>query len=208
MAEQLQGLLERIQKDGIEKADAEAERIIKEAGAKAAAIVNDTETKAQASLEQAERESKAFAERGEVALKQAARDVVISVGKAITRALEKVVSADVKNALSDEALAGLIAKVVETYAMSGSGTKRIDVLLSNDQQQQVRQHVVARFAEALKDGVTLTGDSSVVSGFRVAIVGDNIEHDFSEAAITDALCELLRPHIARIVRDALSSGSD
>jgi len=208
MAEQFQGLLERIQKDGIEKADAEAERIVAEARKTAATIVSDAETKAKASLEQSEEEGKAFAEHGRVALEQAARDVVISVGESITRAFEQVVGSHVRQALDDETLAGLIAQVVDTYSKSGSGAKRIDVLLAEDQQQNVREHLFARFADALRDGVTIAGDDSIVSGFRVSISGENIEHDFSDTAITEALCELLRPRIAQIVRDAVSSASD
>ena len=158
MAEQFQGLLERIQKDGIEKADAEAERIVAEARKTAATIVSDAETKAKASLEQSEEKGKAFAEHGRVALEQAARDVVISVGESITRAFEQVVGSHVRQALDDETLAGLIAQVVDTYSKSGSGAKRIDVLLAEDQQQNVREHLFARFADALRDGVTIAGD--------------------------------------------------
>ena len=86
MAEQLQGLLERIQKDGIDKADAEGQRIIDDAKAQAASIISDAEAKAKAGLDNAEREGAAFAERGKVALQQAARDVVITVGDAISSA--------------------------------------------------------------------------------------------------------------------------
>ena len=208
MAEQLQELLERIQQDGIEKADAEAKRIIAEANTKAATIVSEAEAKAKASLEQAEQDGTAFAERGRVSLEQAARDVVISVGESITKALEQVVGIHVRQTLDSDELAGLIAQVIESYAKSGSGAKRIDVLLAEDQQQKIREHLISRFADALKEGVTITGDESVVSGFRVSLAGDNVEHDFSDSAITEALCELLRPRIAQIVRDAVSSGSD
>jgi len=208
MAEQLQELLERIQKDGIEKADAEAKRIIAAANTKAATIVSEAEAKAKASLEQAERDGTAFEERGRIALEQAARDVVISVGESITKALEQIVGAHVKQALDPNSLAGLIAQVIESYSKSDSGAKRIDVLLPENQQQQIRDDLLARFADALRDGVTINGDESVASGFRVSLAGDNIEHDFSGAAITEALCELLRPRIAQIAKDAATSAGE
>ena len=58
-------------------------------------------------------------------------------------------------------------------------------------------------AQAMREGIELKGDGAIVSGFRVSLVDDNVEHDFTEAAITTALCELLRPHIADIVKQAM-----
>jgi V/A-type H+-transporting ATPase subunit E len=205
MAEQLQGLLERIQKDGIEKADAESQRLITEAKAQAATIISDAEARAKAELENAAREGEAFAERGKVALRQAARDIVITVGDAITNAFRQIVQSETQAALEGEALSELIGQIVESYAKTDAGTKRIDVLLPEADQKRVRDHFASRFSAALSNGVTIRGDSSLVSGFRVSLADGKIEHDFSGAAITDALCELLRPHIAQIVREATAN---
>ena len=48
MAEELQQLLEKIQHDGVEKANAEAATILAKAKADAAAILKDAESKAAA----------------------------------------------------------------------------------------------------------------------------------------------------------------
>ena len=48
--EDLQGLLEKINRDGVEKANAEAARIVGDAEAKAAAIVKEAEAAAAAKL--------------------------------------------------------------------------------------------------------------------------------------------------------------
>ena len=208
MAEKLQELLKRIQKDGIEKADAEAQRIIAEANRKAATIVSEAEAEANESIKLAEQSGTAFEERGRIALEQAARDVVISVGESIIRALEQIVGTHVRKTLDPDSLVGLIAQAIESYSKSGSGTKRIDVLLSENQQQQIKDDLLAKFEDALREGITLSGDESIVSGFRVLLVGDNIEHDFSDAAITEALCELLQPRISQIVKDVASSSRD
>ncbi len=205
MAEQLQGLLDRIQKDGIEKADVESQRIIDEARTQAAGIVSDAEAKARAAIEEAEREGAAFADRGKVALQQAARDIVITVGDSITKSFQDIVQAETAAALEGDALTELIGQIVEAYAKTDSGAKRIEVLVPEADQQRVKDHFASRFAAALSKGVTIQGESSLVSGFRVSLADDKIEHDFSGAAITNALCELLRPHIAQIVREATAS---
>ena len=81
MAEDLQALMERIQKDAVDKAELEATSIISKAKEKAAEIVKAAEEEAKAKLEQADKDAVAFTERSERTLEQAARDLLLSVGK-------------------------------------------------------------------------------------------------------------------------------
>ncbi len=203
MAEQLQELLERIQKDGVDQAQAEAERILAGARAEAERLVKAAHAEAEQLRRQAEADGKAFAERGETALKQAARDVLLALGACINRALRGLVGADVKAALADpETLGRLVEQAVTAYAQAPEGRQRLEVLLPQDQLEAVRRYGQARLAEALRAGLSFTGDGHIIAGFRVAVAGDRIEHDFTENAITSALCELLRPQVAAIVREA------
>ena len=75
MAEELKHLIEQIQKEGVEKADEQANTIISQAKEKAAKIVAEAEQKAYESLLKAKNESEAFAERSVKTLEQAARDL-------------------------------------------------------------------------------------------------------------------------------------
>ena len=78
MAEELQQLLEKIQHDGVEKANAEAATILAKAKADAAAILKDAESKAAAFRAQAETDAKAFEERAQKTISQAARDTGVA----------------------------------------------------------------------------------------------------------------------------------
>ena len=80
MAEDLQALMERIQKDAVEKAELAAADIISKAKDKAAEIVRAAEDEAKAKLENADKEAQAFTERSERTLEQSARDLLLSVG--------------------------------------------------------------------------------------------------------------------------------
>jgi V/A-type H+-transporting ATPase subunit E len=204
MTEQLQGLLDRIQTDGVEKAEAEASRIVEAAKQQATDIVRNAEADAARRLKQAEQDGEAFAARGKIALQQAARDVVISVGEALSRTVRSLTATAVRDALKPDAVGGLIAEVVTAYIKSPGGERRLEVLVPEAQQQAIHQAVMGLLADALRTGVTIKGDGRIVSGFRVRAAGDSMEHDFTDAAITDAICQLVRPHIAQIVRDAAS----
>ena len=108
MAEELQSLIEKINRDGVEKATAEAEKIISAAKEQAAAIVKSANEEASKSASAAKVEAQASAERAKATLTQAARDAVISVESAVTRLLEKIRISDVDAALSDSATAAAI----------------------------------------------------------------------------------------------------
>ena len=208
MTEQLQDLLARIQKEGTEKADAEAQRVLGEARTKADALVRAAEQTAAERHTQAERDAALLAERGRKALEQAARDVVLTVGDAITRAFQDMVGAAVGQALQGDALNEMLLAVVKAYCTADGRQARIDVLVPAARQQQVRDFFLARFREALENGVEIRGDASLAGGFTVRLAQGNISHDFSQDAIADALCQLLRPQVAEIVRQALPKSTD
>jgi V/A-type H+-transporting ATPase subunit E len=202
MAEELQGLLDRIQKDGVEKAEAEAARIIEEAKTKAAGIVSAAEDEADGLLRRAEEEGKLFEERGRSAIAQAARDVVLSVGDAITSTLKGIVTARVDAAFDTEDFPALVRSAVEAYC-SADSVSGIEVLVSESQQEQVRAYFMREMAEQMQAGLAIKGDKGIVSGFLVSIKDSGIQHDFTGTALTDALCSLLRPQLAQIVKEAM-----
>ena len=192
MAEELQQLLEKIQRDGVEKAQAEADAILAKAKADAAAILKDAEAKAAACRAQAETDAKAYAERAAKTISQAARDTVLDVRDGVTRLLEKFLARDVSAALADPAAAaelvrGVLAALAGDAAEVKAGAKLADVLR-------------AQLAAQAAGGVKVVLDETVGAGFSVRLDGGRIEHDFSEAAIVAALAKRLRPDLARIVQ--------
>ena len=208
MAEQLQSLLERIQKDGIEKADAEATRILEQANEQARKIVSDAQAKAAEMIKKAETDSQAYQQRSRKALEQAARDVVLYVRDAIDETLKKLVSKEVTQSLTPERLGKLIETVVKAYAQSGQTTGRLDVLLNPDQQKAVREYFMGKLSQSMKQGLEIEGRDDIVSGFRVSVEGGRIQHDFSGEAITEAISALLRPELARILQQTADAQSE
>ncbi|MBN1514832.1 MAG: hypothetical protein JXB13_22665 [Phycisphaerae bacterium] len=207
MAEELQNLLERIKQDGVEKAEAEAQSIIDEARGRAEDVVRRAEADAKARHEAAEKDAAAFEQRAAVAVRQAARDVILSVGAAVEKLFERILEREVEHALTPEALAGIIQTVLQAYGRSSGGEQRIDILLNPGQKKQIVDLVFAEARAAVRDGVEIKGDESVVAGFRVSVSGSHVEHDFTGAAIADSLAELLRPELARLVKAAAEENS-
>lgn len=203
MSEELQNLLDRIEEEGVRKAEEQADRILSEAGEKAAKITADAGENARSVLARAEQAAAAFEQRARKALDQAARDVVISVRDSIMAALRALALREVSQALTAEALRQMLSVIVEEYFKQGCTTGRLEILLEPEQQQEIVRHFVSRFGEEMREGLEIKADDSIISGFRVSVEDGEVQHDFTDDAIAEAICELLRPGIAEIVKEAM-----
>lgn len=204
MPEELQSLLDRIQKDGVLKAQAETDRILAEARRQADQIVRDAEKQAQDIRKNAERDSEVLVQRGRKALEQAARDTILSVGEATQNLFRGFVARDVEKALSPDVLKKMLIAVVQSYCTGEDACSRIDLLVNPAQQKQIVDFFMSEFREALHKGIEIHATPHLAAGFRVSIESDNVHHDFSPEAIVEALCHFLRPQIADIVRRAVA----
>ncbi|MBU4289915.1 MAG: ATPase [Verrucomicrobia bacterium] len=202
MADELQSLIERIQREGVEKAEADAAAIVTRVKAKAAEIVKAAEAQAQAILKQADADARVYTERSTITLTQAARDVLIAVGQGLESILDEVVRKQVGQALSPETLETMLGRIAQAYAARGMTENRLTVLLSPDDQQNLARLVEAGVRDALGQGVDLRADDRIIKGFRISIQDGHVVHDFTEAAIAEAIGALLKPHLGEIVHRA------
>ena len=190
MAEELQQLLEKIQHEGVDKANAEAKAILDKANAEAKAIVEKAKEEAAATTAKAEADAQAFAERANKTIGQAARDTMMEVKNGVNKFFEGLLAQDVKAALADNA-AALAAEAIKALA-AGTDTQ----VAAN---AQLAEALRAQFAASAANGVQVVTDESVGTGFSVRLDGGRVEHDFSEKAIATALAKRLRPDLAKIV---------
>ena len=203
MSEDLQSLLDRIQKDGVDKAETRAAEIIAAAESKAQTIIGEAQAEAKRLVAQADRDSASFAERGRKSIEQAGRDVVLTVENSVTAAFEKLVAAKVKDSLTIDVLKQMLGRIVEAYCAKGK-SDHIEVLVNPSDEAALKDFMLSAFAESVRKGLTIKGDSAVVSGLKISIVDEDVYHDFSADAVTEALCHLLRPQLAAIMKGAAS----
>ncbi len=193
MAEELKHLIEQIQKEGVEKANEQAETIISQAKEKAAKVITEAESKAQQILKKAETGSAAFAERSIKTLEQAARDLLITVGQGCEKVVSETLGKEVDAALSAETLQKLILNVIEQ-----GGGKGITLTVSESDKTALAQFCSE---QAKKSGqeIELVSDSEVLSGFKIGFKGQDVYLDYTGEAVASALSSFLRPELAKIV---------
>jgi V/A-type H+-transporting ATPase subunit E len=205
MSEELQSLLDRIEKDGVDKAKAKADEIIKEAEARAAKTVDGAKADAEALLKKAEEDSKVFEVRSRKALDQAARDVILSVERSVAAIFARIAEQQVAEALDVDTIRSAITSLIDRYIKAEAEGVRLDITLNEEQREAVTNRLAQKFQERLADGITIKGSNAIASGFKVAVTDKDVEHDFTGAAVAEALMVLLRKDLAAIVKEAADS---
>ena len=191
MAEELQQLLEKIQRDGVDKANAEAAAIIAKAKTEADALVKKAQEDAAAAEAKGKADAEAYAARARETISQAARDTVLKVREDVTKLLTKLLAQDVSAALATEAVPLAAAAVKELVTGSGAevaaSAKLVDALR-------------AQLAAQAQNGVKVVADEMTGAGFTVKLDNGRVEHDFTDAAISEALAQRLRADLAALLK--------
>ena len=191
MAEELQQLLEKIQRDGVDKANAEAAAIIAKAKAEADAIVKKAQDAAAAAEAKGKADAEAYAARAKETISQAARDTVLKVKDDVTKLLTKLLTQNVTAALATEAVPLAAAAVKELVtgdnAEVAASAKLVDALR-------------AQLAQQAQSGVKVVADETTGTGFTVRLDNGRVEHDFTDAAISEALAQRLRADLAALLK--------
>lgn len=200
MSEELQSLLTRIQEDAVAKSETEAEAIISKAKETAKATVTDADESAKKLIAQAEKDAEAFRVRAEKSLTQAARDVILSIGETFNSTIAAIVKKDVAESMSTDTVKAMLLIIAENYFKDNTGS--IDVLLNSEQQKELTNTFLSELAANIKSGIELKSDDSIVSGFKVSVANEKVEHDFTSEAIAEVLSQLLRPELGKIAKEA------
>ena len=191
MAEELQSLIEKINRDGVEKAKAEAGRIVSDAKDQAAALLKSAKDEAGRLAADAAKKADESAAHARETMKQAARDAVKSVQAAVRQTLEKLLTADVEAALADSAtVTALVGDAVRDIAGKGEVTAGPEIAAALKAQL------------AAKPEFTVVLDEMLGAGFTVKLDGGRVEYDFTAATIAAELARRLRPDLAKLMAEA------
>lgn len=190
MSEELQSLLDKINREGVEKAQARSKEIIATAETEAKRLVEAAQKEAAQAKADAEKTAADYAARAAVTVQQAARDTIREVERAVTVLLEKVLSRDVNAALAaPENVSALIKESLK--GLTGAAEVAVPPTLVETLRAQL----------ANEKTLTVVPDESLRTGFAVKVDGGRVEHAFTGAVVAAELARRLRPDLAKLVRE-------
>jgi vacuolar-type H+-ATPase subunit E/Vma4 len=197
MPEDIKGIIEKIQREGVDKAK-ESARIIEEDARKAASsIVEKAEKAAQEIIQKAREDARQTKEAAGVSLSQAGRDFLISLRSQTTAILNKIIVSSVSNTLTPEEMAKIIGLLIKEAAHKHS-SEGVEVCFSKTDLAKIREGFLAKLSSEVRKGITLTPSDSISAGFTISFDSGKSHFDFSDKALAEYLSAYLNKELADI----------
>lgn len=201
MAEDIKGLIEKIQQEGIQAAEEKAKEIEAAAKKRAAGIVQDAEKEAAQLVDSAREAIDRLEKSSRATLEQAARDFLLSLREELDGMLGKIVLDQVRQALSPEALSEILAALIKDLGQAKEG--QVIVALSEKELKKIEKGILSQLGEAAKKGITLKPSGEIGGGFMVSYDGGKSHFDFSDKALAEYLSARLKPRLAELLNSSV-----
>ena len=198
MAQEIKDLIAKIQQEGIQAAEEKAAQIKAQADSDSAKIIAEAKIEAQKIIEQAKSQAKSQKDSTQAALKQAGRDLLISLRQEIIAMLERLIKSDLRQALSAKELSVIIGSLIKNAPLTlGS---QIIVSLNKQDKDKLEQGLLKELIETTKKQVVLKTQDAIDSGFIISFDAGKSIFDFSGQALSDYISGSLRPELSKILK--------
>ncbi|MCX7949548.1 MAG: V-type ATP synthase subunit E [Treponemataceae bacterium] len=195
---QLQELLDKIKRDGVEAATTQAEAIIQEAKQRAATIVEQAKKEAETQVKRAQEETARLEKASIAAIEQAARNGLLQFKDEVQALLDRLVTASVEKVYDEKVLQECLPTILTEWVRKGQDS--LELLLSPSDVEKLKNSLFKKLSDELARGVELKADRTLKQGFRIAQKDGALYYDFSAPAVAELLCTYLNPRLAEILR--------
>jgi V/A-type H+-transporting ATPase subunit E len=197
MAQEIKDLIAKIQQEGIQVAEVQAAQIKAEADRTSLQMLTEAKLEAQRIIEQANIQAKRIDNSTQAALKQAGRDLLISLKQEIISMLDRLIKLELRQALTAEELAKIIAATIKNAPLSLGA--QVIVSLNKQDKDKLEQGFLKRLVEETKKTIVLKSTEGIDSGFVISFDAGKSIFDFSGPALSDYLSGCLRPELNKIL---------
>ena len=197
---QLQELIDKIKKDGIESASIEATRLKQEAEAEAQRILETARKEATDIINKSKQDAERSEKAGIAALEQASRNLILSFRDEIQALLNKLVVSEVSGNYDENILKAVLPDLLKSWAEKGSDN--LSVILPEKELTALQGFFKEKLAGELLKGVELKSSRNINTGFRISNKEGSAYYDFSAEAVAQLLSTYLNPKLAEILKAA------
>ena len=198
---QLQELIDKIKKDGVATAEAEAAKKIAEAEKKAEGIVADAQDKAAEIIKNAKAETERMEKASEEAIVQAGRNMLLSFKDSLVAELDGLIQAETAKAATKDVLAKLIPETVKAWAKN-SDASELSVLLSEKDLKALETSLKSALKAEIKKGLEIKPDKTLTAGFRIGVKNGAAFYDYSAESLSEMFAAYLNPKVAALMKVA------
>jgi len=199
MAEDLKGLIEKIQEEGVRAAEGKAHSIELDAKEKASAIIEAARREAGEILSSAKIEAARNEESVKATLKQAGRDLILSVRKEVSSMLQEIITRHVHKTLGADEMAGIISSMIKDHGRAETGG--VVVTVKKEDLEKLERALTAELGQKVKEGLVLRPSDEIHGGFIISYDSGRSHFDFTDKALADYIAGYLKPRLAEILKD-------
>ncbi len=197
MQKKLQELTDKIYREGIEKANKEAEQIISEAKKQAEEMLEQAKKDAKSATEKAEKEAKDLQKNTLNELQLAARQAISDVKQQIVSLIQaKTIAPETKGAFKEEGFtAEIIQTIVKNWDPKSGDNVDLQVLLPEAQQKKFENYFKDNAKKVLHDGVEVTFSDRIKGGFKIGPKEGGYLISFSDEDFENFFKTYMRPRL-------------
>lgn len=195
MENKLQELTQKLYNEGVEKANAEAEKILAEAKSEAEKLKQDAKKDAQKIVADAEQKSAEIKKNVDAELSLATKQSIRTVKQQITEMIvSKVIDEPVKKAFDDvKFVKEIIESVVKNWNPKGNESIDLSVLLSSDLEKEFTKFFTQKSGKELNANLELSFSDSIKGGFKIGPADGSYKISFSDDDFENFFKTYLRP---------------
>ena len=198
---QLQGLIDKIKKDGVAAAEKDSAKIIEASEKKAQAIIDEAQEKAAQIIKTAKSETQKMEKASEEAIVQAGRNMLLSFKDSLVGELDKIIQIETGKALAKDVLEKLVPETVKAWAKNADASE-LSVLLSEKDLKALEGSLTASLKAEIKNGLEIKPDKTLAAGFRIGVKNGAAFYDYSAEALSEMFAAYLNPKVAGLMKTA------
>ena len=198
---QLQELIDKIKKDGVVTAEAEASKSVEASEKKAEGIIADAQAKAAEIIKNAKAETERMEKASEEAIIQAGRNMLLSFKDSLIGELDGLIKAETEKAESKDVLTKLIPETVKAWAKNADASE-LSVLLSEKDLKILESALTSELKAEVSKGLEIKPDKTLSAGFRIGVKNGAAYYDYSADSLAEMFAAYLNPKVAALLKTA------
>ncbi|MCM8789474.1 MAG: V-type ATP synthase subunit E family protein [Candidatus Omnitrophica bacterium] len=202
MAEEIKGLIEKIQQEGIRVAEEKAKEIEEQAKKRAEEIIQKAKQQAQEITRATEEKIAQMQANNKVLLKQAGRDFLLTVRGELNSLLNKLILAKVREALTPQGLSEMLTYIIKE-TVKAQPKSEIIITLKPDDLKIIKETFLSSLSEEVKKGLMLTPSDEITAGFLISYDSGKSQFDFSDKALADFIATSIKPRLKELLKDTV-----
>lgn len=197
MTEDLKGLIEKINQEGIKAAEEKAREIETEAKRRAEQIIGKAKKEAEKIIAGAKDETARMEKSGEASLEQAGRNLILTLRKEIGSMLDRIITLNLQEELSPGTTTHIISSLIKNYKGTVEGD--ITVLLNKEDLKKIENDFLDKLKKEVKKGITLKQSDDIKAGFVISYDKLKSHHDFTDKGLAEYISSYLKPKLAELL---------